>query len=449
MISSDKSQRMTHAIVDYNDFCAVNRKHLSFRYNMFIHICLYILLVMNMCCIMILMIHHMCLFDILSGRLSLFGPSVPLELSIALIAIIPVVILSLVLLYKKSNIQSVKSALVDKSVNFVKHFGDCVKEVETHANKLQLTICSLQAEYEQLAVKQAELAEACKLRSNTLDLKLSALSNTVENMTGQLRAHFVGSDSKVKELSERLSKLCSDSQSAQYRIDLYIASVGEAVRQEIYDISEKTQFLQQLYIHLTESSVSFDSIKFMIKKYVEYVENRPHLKKCAGITLRHTKVWVLYNSLKETLSSADHINSSDDCEVIEWGQNLIKILERQKFGELNVEEVSCSEDEKTYIQDMFIVNFPLLHINCLRLVADRHSCVLQRSCAALQGFSAELIAGNINFKSSGDDGLQDQGTFDDSNNTIVSQPLQMEGLDNVNVVVHESVVPRSRSSSLS
>ncbi|QLK57526.1 hypothetical protein [Ehrlichia ruminantium] len=394
MLDGDKSRLIERTVNEYDELYKCNKRSFSVRDNMLLDVFLYMFLIMNICCIVILSNHSSFFVPVFSGKLGLFNKDIPLCFSIALVAIVPITILFLVLLHRKYKVQSVKHSLVDKGVVFTKHLADYVRDLEINSRRIDSVIASLHRELDTLIIKQNELSKMCDSRVNGFDLQLRKLTEDTKIAITGVVGRFANNDGQIQELSSRLQKLCADSKNSSESIERYVSAVGNLVQQQVDRFSEKVEFLKRLYCHLTVKEVSsLNELKDVIRKCVEYVENKPHLKKSARRFLSNSKIWNICSNLKELLSRAEQGLTSEDL-IINWAQDIVKILDKYKLNEFNEEDLSsCKDDEeRSSVKNLLFVEFPILQINTLRLVVNMRQEILKRSCAAAQGFAESIIS---------------------------------------------------------
>ncbi|CAH57820.1 hypothetical protein FDZ58_00600 [Ehrlichia ruminantium] len=393
MLDGDKSRLIERTVNEYDELYKRNKGSFSVKDNMLLDVFLYMFLIMNICCIVILSNHSSFFVPVFSGKLGLFNKNIPLCFSIALVAIVPITILFLVLLCRKYKVQSVKHSLVDKGVIFTKHLADYVRDLEINSRRIDSVIASLRRELDTLIIKQNELSEMCESRVNGFDLQLQKLTEDTKCAVAGVAARFANSDSQIQELSSRLQRLCADSKNSSESIERYVSAVGNLVQQQVDRFTEKAEFLKQLYRHLTVEVSSLNELKDVMRKCVEYVENKPHLKKSARRFLSNSKIWNICSNLKELLSRAEQGLTSEDL-IINWAQDIVKILDKYKLNEFNEEDLSsCKDDEeRSFVKNLLFVEFPILQINTLRLVVNMRQEILKRSCAAAQGFAESIIS---------------------------------------------------------
>ncbi|GAT79124.1 hypothetical protein EHRUM4_01220 [Ehrlichia ruminantium] len=392
MLDGDKARLIGRTISEYDELYKRSKGSFSVRENVLLDVFLYMFLIMNICCIVILNNHSSSFIPVFSGKLGLFSKGVPLCFSIALIAIVPITILFLVLLYRKYKVQSVKHNLVDKGVVFAKHLADYVRDLDINSRRIESVIASLHRELDILITKQNELSEICERRVEGFDRQFRQLTEDTKIAITGLATRFANNDGQIQELSSRLQKLCVDSKTSAKAISDYVAGISDVAKRQLERCNDQVALFKRLYNHLTAETSSVEKVQGMIKKCVDYVESKPHLKKSKRF-LCNSKVWNICCSLKDLLPKGEQEDTSEE-SILNWAQGIVKVLDKYKFSECSEEDLSpCKDDgERNFVRSTLLIDLPMMQIDALRLIVNVRQDIFKKACTAAQGFAENIIS---------------------------------------------------------
>ncbi|WP_044161056.1 hypothetical protein [Ehrlichia chaffeensis] len=379
MLIDQKFQHLSQAFNSYSTL--YQRNKLKSKYNFLLGSSIYLTALVSVFSIVALYHHSGCFNSIFSGKDKLFGRTIPVVFSIALIVAIPSFILLFFLIYKICATQDITDHVVERTNDLIKSAREVCEFLKEKLHENTCQVEALVGHYGSLAAKHDDFVKKCSRCLQSLEEQQVALgalvrrsTSVVDNNISEVQALVVDLKAKIAEMSVAHVKLMDASEDVR-------EFIVKQLRLEGLGLQHRMRFLDGLQGTLSQN-IDVSDAKSAMKIIIERIENEIPKVRFAFNSL-NSMLWSLHSHLLKALLGLDKDSSTDGCITV--CQELVNAL--HKFlGDMRAKIDNYNGSDKRQFVNIGLVEVPLLQIMILRLMATKRACMFEDVCASVKDF---------------------------------------------------------------